>query len=320
MSIQRLLGTSLLLAAMPVAGLFLAGCQTTESTAAQDGDDAETQAQLSQDEGEAKPGRPHRGMRGPGEFFAVALASLDLSATDRATIENLASDLQPPRHEKGEGGPSAEDRKGLADAIRSGKVDASKFEMGAPPAPPADMHDKLAAGLQKLHDMLSDEQRAKLVSILEAKEDDHHDGPPPGGRREGPPKGERPDGPPDGDHAHHGPRGMGGPPPIEHLLGDLDVTDAQKEKIVAALDAAGLGKPEGAPSKGDRAEGRAALIDAFAEAKFDAKTALPAPPVMAKAGPPSPAKVLSVIVPLLDDAQRAKLAERIEQGPPGRGR
>ena len=58
------------------------------------------------------------------------------------------------------------------------------------------------------------------------------------------------------------------------------------------------------------------IVRAVADAKFDAKTALPAAPERPKAGPPSPAKVLSVIVPLLDEAQRAKLADRVEQGPP----
>lgn len=333
MSIQRLLRTSLLLAALPVAGL-LAGCQTTDTTAAQDGDDVETQAALTDGDKAGASRRPHRGMHGPGEFFAVALESLDLSATDRATIENLARALQPARPDKGERGPSAEDRKALAAAIRSGSVDASKLEIGAPPAPLADAHDKLVAGLQELHDMLSDEQRAQLVHALEErafeKADDRSEGPPPGAGRHGPRDGERPDGPPDGqrpvgpprgDHAH-GPGGRGGPP-IDHMLGDLDVTDAQREKILAALEAAGLGRPVGGVEhgpKGDRAEGRAALIEAFADAKFDAKSALPAPEAAASAGPPSPAKVLSVIVPLLDEAQRAKLADRVEQGPPARER
>lgn len=327
MSIQRFLGTSLLLAALPFAGL-LVGCQTTDTTAAQDGDDVETQAQLTDGDKAGDARRPHRGMHGPVEFFAVALESLDLSATDRATIENLAKDVHPARPEKGErGGPDLEDRKALAAAIRSGSVDASRFELGARPAPPTDMREKLVAGLQKLHDMLSDEQRAKLVSALEARADERPEGPrgegrhaPRGEHPDGAADGERPDGPPPG-HAH-GPGGRGGPP-IEHMLGDLDVTDAQKEKIIAALEAAGLGRPQGGEErgpKGDHTEGRAALLDAFADASFDAESALPAPPAAPKAGPPSPVKVLSVIVPLLDEAQRAKLADRVEQGPPQRTR
>ena len=64
MSMSRSFGVSLLLA----AGLFVAGCQTTESTAVQDGDDAEAQAQLADSEGRAPP---RGGMHGPGEIFSV---------------------------------------------------------------------------------------------------------------------------------------------------------------------------------------------------------------------------------------------------------
>lgn len=322
MSMSRSFGLSLLLA----AGLFVTGCQTTESTAVQDGDDAEAQAQLSESEG--RP--PHGRMRGhgPGDIFFVALEVLDLTPEERATIENLANDLRPPAPPEGKHGPSDEQRKALADAVRAGKVDATKFAEDAPPAPPADMHEKLVGAIQKLHDMLTPEERTKLVAALDAR------------APEGPPPGERPDGPPPGEHPHargeRGERHEGGPPPggrmgpagpggehagppmggppIEHMLDDLGVSDAQKTRILAALDAAGLGKPPAPPE--DHADRRRAFGEAFVKDGFRAADDLPAPPAF-KARP-SHAAVLAIIVPELDDAQRAKLAERIEQGPPER--
>lgn len=302
MSMSRSFGASLLLA----AGLFISGCQTTESTAVQDGDDAEAQAQLSESEGRPD-GRMRGRMHGPAGIFAVALETLDLTPEERATIENLARELRPAAPPEGAHGPSDEERKALADAVRAGNVDPAKFTDAGPPAPPADLHEKLVAATQKLHDMLTPEQRAKLVAALDAK-GERPDGPPPGERpprREGE-RGERPEGgPPPGGHP------MGGPPPIEHMLGDLDVTDAQKTKILAALDAAGLGKPPAPPE--DHADQRRAFLDAFAKDSFRASESMPEPPKMKR---PSHVAVLAVIVPELDATQRAKLADRIEQGPP----
>ncbi|MFO0612446.1 MAG: hypothetical protein U0414_07655 [Polyangiaceae bacterium] len=305
MSMKRWFGVSLLV----VGGALGTGCQTTESTAVQDGDDVEATAELSQAEGRQPP--PGHRMHGPFEIFSVALDVLDLSASDRATIENLAKDLRPEPPPGGHG-PSAEDRKALADAVRSGKVDASTLDTPAPP-PFAELHQKLVTSLQTLHDMLSDAQRAKLVAALDAR----GDGPPPDHEQpDGPPRGEHPhDGPPPGGPMGGPPPGgpMGGPPPIEHMLGDLGVSDAQREKIISALDGAGLGKPSAPPTRDPKGD-RRALLDAFAAASFNANDALPRPPAMGK--PHSPIEVLAVIVPLLDEAQRAKLADRIEQGPP----
>lgn len=311
MSMSRSFGVSLLLA----AGLFVAGCQTTESTAVQDGDDAEAQAQLADSEGRAPP---RGGMHGPGEIFSVALETLDLTPEERGTIENLARDVRPAPP-AGKPGPSAEERKALADAVRAGKVDVASFADAGPPAPPADLHEKLVANIQKLHDMLTVDERTKLVAALEARAPE---GPPPGERPEGapPPRGDRPaGGPPPGDHPMGGPppgdHPMGGPPPIEHVLDDLRVTDAQRAKIVAALDAAGLGKPAQAPI--DHAAERKAFLDAFVKDTFHASDVVPAPPSAGRA-PPSPIAMLAVIVPELDGTQRGNLADRIEQGPPAR--
>lgn len=63
-------------------------------------------------------------------------------------------------------------------------------------------------------------------------------------------------------------------------------------------------------------EAHQAVLDAFATDGFDAEALLPkAPPHDAK--PHGFVEALAVVVPLLTVEQRATLAQRIEQGPPG---
>jgi Spy/CpxP family protein refolding chaperone len=92
-----------------------------------------------------------------------------------------------------------------------------------------------------------------------------------------------------------------GPPrehrPMGHMLEGLDLTKEQEEKIRAALEAQ---KPNPVDME--------ARLQSFAADSFDAR---------AFATPPQRPNELQVVVSLLTQAQREKLAARIEQGPPG---
>ena len=307
-----------------------AGCAGS-SPATDDDSDVDEAAAAVQSDTEA--GRPARGMRGhgrgmagPGALFRLALGDLDLTEAQRTRIEEAMKSLEPPER----GDRERPDPTKLAEAIRANRVDAKALASElAPPDKPdmAAMHGKVVAALQVLHDTLTPEQRTTLVATAKER---LAKGPGPDGdhgrkgARRGPPDGD--EGPPDG-------RGRGGPPgmkgkgsPVDFLLHGIEVTDAQRAKIDEALTKADLaGPPKDAPSREDMDERMAelkakgeAMLDAFAKDTFDAKTSVPQPPEGARPhGPPQGRflETLAVVVPLLEQAQRDELADRIMEGP-----
>lgn len=278
-------------------GLFVAGCGAAgTSLDEEDVDEASSEAALGVDaEGQLAPppgapgmtrhGGPGRG--GPFALFGGALHSADLSDAQKQAIANVMKDLRP----EGKRGAHAENAAAVASAVRDNKVDSEKLRQDGPPAPEA-MHEKLVVALDKLHGTLTKEQRAALAKELAARVEDGPDEPPPA--REG--KG-----------------------PLDHMLADLEVSDAQTKLIKSALTKADLNPPE-PPTDAQIAEHKARdirLFEAFAKDDFKAAAALEAPP---KHKHPDPLDVLEVVVPLLSVDQRDKLADRIESGPPGRPR
>jgi Spy/CpxP family protein refolding chaperone len=112
---------------------------------------------------------------------------------------------------------------------------------------------------------------------------------------------------------------MGGP--LGFLARDLDLSEQQREAIRNAMEAQ---RPDGAEHKARfermKAE-RKARLASFASDSFDAKQFTTPPedaPAMKHPGERM-VRALAVVVPLLDAAQREKLAQRIEQGPGHRG-
>lgn len=281
-----------------VVGLFVAGCGAAgTSIDEEDVDEVSAEAALGVDgQGPLAPppgppgmmgrhGGPGRG--GPFALFGGALHSADLSEAQKQAIADLMKGMRP----KGSREAHAENAAALASAIRDNKVDSEKLRRGGPSAPEA-MHEKLLTALDKLHGTLTKEQRAALADELALRVEDGPDEPPPA--REG--KG-----------------------PLEHMLAELEVSDAQTKLIKSALAKADLNPPE-PPTKGQIAEHKAReirLFEAFARDDFKAAGALEAPP---KRKHPDPLDVLEVVVPLLSVDQRDKLADRIESGPPGRPR
>ena len=117
------------------------------------------------------------------------------------------------------------------------------------------------------------------------------------------------------DHPGKGRKGRMGH--MGKLLKGVDVSDAQREQIAAALEQAGLKK-----DKADRFEHMAgmkekmdAMFSAFEKSSFDAASVLPAPPEMRGNHMADMAKALAVVVPLLDESQRGALADKLAQGP-----
>lgn len=242
------------------------------------------------------PGRPHmRGRGGPMAIFHEALSELDLSTDQKAKIQTAFEDAKPERGENREQGKAVFTE--IADGVRAGKVDEAAIQkkLEALAAEHADGPAKMATAFQTLHDTLTADQRAKLVATIKAKMEAHE-------RGEG------------GRHEAHGPPPEGAGPPFLH---GIELRDDQRTKIDQALADAGLSKPEGRPRFEDMRDKMKASLDAFASDKFDAKATF----TSMGPGPADHvgklAKALAVVVPLLDDAQRAKLADNLAEGPMG---
>jgi Spy/CpxP family protein refolding chaperone len=98
------------------------------------------------------------------------------------------------------------------------------------------------------------------------------------------------------------------------FLRGLDLTEAQRASIETALAKAGLDEPaKDATFKQQMLEKAKSSLAAFAKDSFDAEAVVPEMGHGPHLG--RMVKALAVVVPLLDDAQRAALADRIEQGP-----
>ncbi len=296
-------------APLPFAlALALGGCASAGPVS--EGDEEVASAAEAAQETQAGPhghggkfGRPHGGH----EFIGAALRALELTDAQRKTIEGALASLDDT-HEA--------DRKAfhkaLADGVRAGKIDeaAASAKLGDVEKVASERRAAVAKALGTLHATLTPEQRAALVAHVEERMAKHG---PEGGKHM------RHHGPEDG--AKHGPRGEHGP--MGTFLRGLDLREEQRTQSHAALEASRPAKPEGMDREAfakkheeKRARAKAAL-EAFRGDKLDAEALLPPkdarPPMGAHLG--HMVKALSAIVPVLDDAQRSALAQRIEEGP-----
>jgi len=258
-------------------------------------------------------GDHHRKPHGPAMLLGAALHELELSDAQKTTIQgelDALHDMAGPRPEHDAA------RKELAAAVKSGRVDeAALLAKAAPPKP--DM-TRVAKAIGVLHDTLTAAQRKELVAAVQDRME--HMGPRgdrgPGkaragddqerGAREGK-EGAR-------EHGMHGPLG--------HMLRGLSLSDAQREQVKNALSML-------APSEADREAMKAQheafrtkmqeRLASFANDSFDANAFVAPPDGEMKGGPEKMfghmVKALAVVVPILDDTQRAELAKRIEEGP-----
>lgn len=228
---------------------------------------------------------PHRGP--VAIIVETALEELDLTSDQRAQLQGL---FGKPREDADAREAHAARAKALADAVREGAVDASAFPR---PEGKRDRRAAFAKDLDALHALLTPAQRVQLVAALR----DRMPAAPPDGKA----RGER-----------HGPHGHGGP--LGFLLHDLGLTDAQQASIERALGEAGLGgKDRPRPDFDAMKQKVEASLEAFEKESFSAADVLPAPPP--GAGPHELVEALAVVVPLLDDSQRERLADKIVQGP-----
>lgn len=248
----------------------------------------------------------HAKKGGPHQVFWAALKKLDLSDAQRDTIEGLAKGLRerpelPAAH--------LEQRKALAEAVVSGKVDPAAFD--APDhAPMEAKHAKMVAAIDELHATLTPEQRSELVGILKTKAEKRAE------RWANKRERMQQEGT---ERRREGRRGKRGKSPLGLMLRGLDVSEDQRDQIESALAEAGLDqRPDETAWKArkeDMKKRQAAMLEAFANESFDAATQIPAPPAKMADHHERFVESLAVVVPFLDDSQRTELAQRIERGP-----
>jgi len=315
--LRRFFGSFALIA---VAGcLALAGCATTGAVSDSDEEvAAASEAASDSARGPHGPGMHHGPPRGH-ELLVVALHELDLTAEQRKTIEGALDAMGEKDH-----AAMAAMGKVLASGVRAGKIDEAAVKAKAAELEQQAEGRRAAVGkaLDTLHATLTPAQREALV----AKVEEHMQNRPPppfaGPNGEGRgPEGKGPEGegrgPERGGHGAHGPHG-----PLGFLLHDLELSDEQREKIHAGLEAARPDKPAREEMEKRHEEMLArqkAVLASFRGEKFDGAAALPDKP----AGEPPVVhlvKALDVIVPVLDADQREALAKRLEEGPPRMGK
>ena len=282
-------------------------------------------AAMSKAESSDPQGRHHRGPRHGGPDFLIGAAlhePIQLTAEQKTTIEGLAAQTKP----KAPPSPDKQRLAALAAGIRKGTIDAATIQAqgGDEDVARKERLTASANALATLHKTLNAQQRAALVDAITSRQAKA----PPGEHGERTKRGDGRDGGEGhrGPHAGHG-GGHGGP--MFGLLEDLNLTKEQQESIRTKLAA---DKPTDADREGMKArfetmkKERDAKLQTFKGDAFDAASFVAPPADAQKGGPPSApsshgarmAKDLQVIVSVLDAAQREKLAQKIEQGPPAR--
>lgn len=265
-----------------------------------------------------KHGGRHGGWaHGPERLLGAALHKLDLSDAQKTSIKGALDDL----HKDAKEGPKDPGVfKALAQGVRAGKIDRTAVDakLADTDRDGKEHQARVASALNTLHATLTKEQRRELVDALAAKMDKH------GPEGEHGPRGDRDgawDRGPKGERGEKGGFGMKGGP-MGHLLRDLNLSDEQRAQVDKALEAS-------RPSDADRdamkqkfeamrAEMRTRM-EAFAADSFDANAFLSAMPAGKERGPKAHLEGmvswLAAVVPVLDEAQRNTLADRLEKGP-----
>jgi len=247
--------------------------------------------------------RRHRG--GP-HMLMRAVENLDLSDDQAEQLDALKvkmrTDMQAAR-EQGPPEARVEMRKALSEAVLAGEVNLADFddELDAVEARAVEGSKKMLAGLAELRAILTPEQRIQLVADMKAKRAKMAEK-----RAEMKAKWD------DQKAEKRGKRRRG------HHMGRLDLSDAQQAELEKARTAAGLDERPAKPDEGSMA----AVMDAFASNSFDVDgLAAESPmPKMARAMAERKLKELSVLVPILDDAQRTSLSGKVAEGLKHHGR
>lgn len=293
--------------ALVVAVSGLAGC-LQETAAVTSPESTHNSAQwLSKDSSDgARPGFPG----GPEHLVVAALRELDLTPTQKTTIEAAIEKAKPEPRERG---PKAQAVfAALAEGVRAGKLDAASVlaKADGDDGVAGERDAAAASALDTLHATLTKEQRRALVDAIGKRVAERG----PGGEHAGKKGGRGPGG-----------RGMAHGGPLGHLLHGLDLTDAQRADVERTLEAQRPAhrNPDAMKQRfGAMHTEMAARLETFAADTFDAKAFVKGPAGLEGPGAggrrqhlEQMVRTLSAVLPILQPVQREKLAAQLEKGP-----
>lgn len=281
------------------ASLSLAACskdapapaasQSTTAAAKNEEGPANKHGKRSKDKDPTKQGlkgiKARLGGSGADALFDTALSELDLTDEQRTNIEALQTEAKPESKGRDE---RKSVMKVLADGVRKGAVDekAAQAEVDADRTAREADQAKSDAALQKLHTLLDEGQRKKVSDALLAKMENH------GNQRDrrAPPNTAR---------------------RVDMILRGVEVSPEKHKALEEALVKAKL-DANPADNDMDAAIARKrATIEAFAKPDFNASANRDADK---NSKMTDLIQTLAVLTPLLDEAQRVELAERLEKG------
>ena len=308
----RLRSTLRFISATTLGLALLSGCQSESF----DDSDSITAAVEAACDDTAPPAR--RPPPAPDSLIHIALQSLDLGAVQRQAIQGILEELKSPRDALGAARQAFHQQ--LAEGVRASAIDQSSFDDAVMAIEThATLYSaEVAVAIKRLHEVLAPEQRSALLEQLKEL------APPPP-----PPEGEAaPPPPPDGEAAPEGapPRPEGEldskppPPPGAKLVTALELSDAQHEALRQAHEEAGLGRPLGDRCQrvdDGRKQEKEAFLAAFASDTLD-PSLIPGERFGEHARHQASrlATLAQLLVPILDESQRERLAELLESPPP----
>ncbi len=250
----------------------------------------------------------HKGWEGKrrgGDKLIKAALELELTDAQRTTIEALRNDAAPPDHAGWKDFMSA-----LASGVRANAIDEKAMEgkIAALSTAGSEMRTKHAAALEKLHATLTPAQRKELVEKIQAKM----------AKKEAKwaEKREAFEGRGEGFEG----KKRGGKGPLAHMMKQLDLSDAQREAVKKAVADVGVAPDHEAMESRFEAmhAQKKALVAAFASESFDADALLPQHEDKGKEHLTKMVSATRAVLPILDAAQREKLAAALESGEMGR--
>ncbi len=281
-----------------LAGL-IGGCTTTSGQTSVEDEGTQQAAADTADTVKQVPNASHA--FGPEQMLRDALTGANLSADQQKTIDTALGSAFTRKDDGG--GAMKPFFATLATQVKSGTIDeaALNAQLDTLGKTSGDHRAAMVSAMQTVHDTLNADQRAAVASSIEAKMAAFGQGE----------QGEKRDG-----EKHEGGK-HGGFGKLGFLLHGIDVTDAQRERIKDALHATfGEQDREGFAEKREEMKTKmTAAIEAFKSDKFDASTALPMREEEGREHLGKLVKAMTVIVPLLDDKQRAALADKLQNPP-----
>ncbi len=242
-------------------------------------------------------------VHGPAKHVADALATVPLRADQRATLEQMAKDaetrMEPARKAR------ADLMVAIADQIQAGNIDKTALQpkIDALAAAHQAVQPQNRAAFEKLHDLLTPDQRLAFVNAMESRHEQH------------------------AEHAQgEGPRGRMHKWATELGLSQ-DQQDQIKQKLTARWQAHVANATTGADPSGAAADGHMlakghemhqqykAMLEAFKGDKFSMDQVAPAPDhkEMANGFAGHMLGMLETALPVLTPDQRATAANKLRE-------